>query len=153
MIPIEITSRMDELRSRVQDLGAELVDLRFYHGRGRSTITLLVDKPEGVTLDDCARINSGLGEFFSFLEASYVLEVNSPGLDRPMVSTRDFLRHLNKRVRVIFRDETGRSLTWTGRLLSADEQKISIQLNEGPPREIALTQIQKAVREITIGKE
>ena len=149
MLPIEITSRMEEIRAQVEALGAELVDIHFYRGRGRAVITVLADKPGGITMDDCARINQDLGAYFEFWEGSFLLEVNSPGSDRPLVNERDFLRNIGKRLRVIFRDEMGKTVTLIGKLASAQSEKIEMEVKDGILRGIGLNQIMKAVREVS----
>ena len=79
VLPIEIENRLDEIRSQVEALGAELVDIRFYRGGGRSlpagrqVLTILADKPGGITLEECAKINRELGVYFEFLEGSFIL--------------------------------------------------------------------------------
>ena len=149
MLPQEIENRKEEIRSQVEALGAELVDIRFYRVHGRSILTILADKPEGITLDDCARINGQLGAYFEFLEGSFVLEVSSPGLDRPLANEKDFLRSLGKKVRVIFRDELGKVLTLIGKLTAVQDEKIGIELKDGMLREIGRKDILKAVKEIS----
>ena len=130
-------------------LGAELVDIQFHRGGGRSVVTILADKPGGITLEECARINHELGGYFEFLDGSFLLEVNSPGLDRPLVMERDFLRNLGHKLRVIFRDEMGKTVTLIGKLASVVSNKIEIELKDGLMKTIGLEQIMKAVREVS----
>ena len=148
MLPIEISSRMEEIRAQVEAMGAELVDVQFYRGRGRSVITVLADKPQGITLDDCARINAQLGVYFEFLEGSFLLEVNSPGLDRPLAGERDYMRSLGKRLRVIYRDELGKTSTLIGKLSDMRNEKIQLELKDGIVKEIEMKSVLKAVKEI-----
>ena len=149
MLPQEIENRIGEIRAQVEAFGAELVDIQFRCGPGRSVLTVLADKPGGITLDECARINHELGVYFEFLEGSFLLEVNSPGLDRPLVTERDFLRSLNAKIRVIFRGEMGKTSMLIGKLASVGNEKIELELKDGSSREIGFNQIMKAVREIT----
>ena len=154
MLPQEIEKRREEIRSRVEAFGAELVDIQFsarggsVSGGHRSVLTVLADKPGGITLEECAEINRGLGAYFEFLDASFLLEVNSPGLDRPLVTERDFSRKLGAKLRVIFRDEAGKTATLIGKLVSAGGEKIGMELKSGVLKEIGLGQMMKAVQEI-----
>ncbi|HIE36170.1 MAG TPA: hypothetical protein EYP89_02915 [Candidatus Omnitrophica bacterium] len=80
--------------------GVQLVEFKIFSSQGKFICRCLVDYPEGgITIDDCARINQ---EIFSFLENSkclgddFVVEVNSPGLDRNLKTREDFLRAKKK---------------------------------------------------------
>jgi len=83
--------------------GFELVDVEIA-GSGPSTILrLFIDKPGGVTLDDCAFVSEGVDAVLDVedpFETSYHLEVSSPGLDRPLRKRTDFERYVGRKVRV-----------------------------------------------------
>ena len=87
----------------LQESGLELVDLEFRReGRGW-VLRLFMDKPGGVTLDDCAVVSRELGdqiEVEDLIPASYTLEVSSPGLDRPLKKEEDFLKHIGKLIQL-----------------------------------------------------
>ena len=59
-LPFEIENRREEIIAEVEKLGADLLEIHFRSAAGRSVITLIVDKPGGVTLADCVRINQRL---------------------------------------------------------------------------------------------
>jgi ribosome maturation factor RimP len=77
----------------------ELIDLEFRkEGRGW-VLRIFMDKPGGVTLDDCAEISRQLGdqlEVEDLINHAYTLEVSSPGLDRPLKKDKDFIRNIGK---------------------------------------------------------
>lgn len=81
-----------EVRDRVATLGFELVDLRAGGTSGRTRLQLRVDRPDstpghGVTIDDCASVSRALEQWLdqsSRLGPRYVLEVSSPGIERPI---------------------------------------------------------------------
>ena len=149
MLPQEIENRIGEIRSQIESAGAELVDIQFHRGRGRSVLSILADKEGGISLDECAEINRRLSEYFEFLEGSFLLEVSSPGLDRPLTSEKDFSRRVGEKVKVTFRDATGKTATWTGKLVGVQNQVIEMELKDGARKAIGLNQILKAIREIT----
>jgi len=96
------TGRIEELaETLLKAEGLELIDLEFRkEGRGW-VLRLFMDKPGGVTLDDCADISRQLGdqlEVEDLIPHAYTLEVSSPGLDRPLKKERDFLRSIGKTV-------------------------------------------------------
>ncbi len=91
----EVAAQLDD---RLVALGFELVEVEWAGSKSRPIIRIRVDRPEGggaVTVDDCAKVSRGLEPWLDELESlpeRYVLEVSSPGLDRPLVRTRDFER-------------------------------------------------------------
>ncbi|MBU3933692.1 MAG: ribosome maturation factor RimP, partial [Candidatus Omnitrophica bacterium] len=111
----------------------ELVDLSISRGRRRSVIRLLVDKPGGITLDECARLNQEIGRLIereNIIQESYVLEVSSPGLDRPMESTRDFQRCLGQLVKIVLRKPLNRQNVWVGVMEAVDKANVVIRTEE-----------------------
>jgi ribosome maturation factor RimP len=94
--------------------GYELVEL-IYRYEGRDLyLRVLADRAEGgITLDECSSLNSGIGAMLdekNLVDARYILEVSSPGLDRPLRTKADFLRCLNRRARLFLRESLeGRS--------------------------------------------
>ena len=90
------------LRGAVTALGLELCHLDWKPGR-RGTLTLTVDREGGVSLDDCERASRAVSAILDAREGSlpsYVLEVESPGLDRPLWTLADCARFRGKRVTV-----------------------------------------------------
>ena len=156
MLPFEIENRMQAIRAEVERDGIELLEVHFRRsGSMRGVLTLIVDKPGGVTLDDCADVNRRLGSYLDreaeteagFLGGSYYLEVNSPGLDRPLRTPKDFERAKGERVRVAWKAENGAGLVATGDLLQVSAESIEVGEKNGPLR-ISFTAITKASRDV-----
>ena len=89
----------------VVSLGYEIVDIVERSEYGQKVITFAVDKvPDGVSLDDCERLHYAIEPIMDELDPTggkpYVLEVSSPGLDRPLKTQRDFERNYGKEVEV-----------------------------------------------------
>ena len=85
----------------------ELVECVAHRQGSQWMVRLLVDKVGGVTIHDCARVNRAIGEALevsNLLGERYTLEVSSPGLDRPLVSRRDFQRAIGEEVEVQLRE-------------------------------------------------
>lgn len=85
----------------------ELIDIVFKaEGKG-GILRLLVDKPYGITLNECSQLNRDISEALDksgIIEGRYILEVSSPGADRPIITEKDFLRAKGKRVRIITKE-------------------------------------------------
>jgi ribosome maturation factor RimP len=124
-------------------LGFELVDVQ---AAGRSgLVRVFIDRPGGVTVDDCAAVSRHLTRLFAVEDVAYErLEVSSPGLDRPLHKAADFARFAGRRVEVRMRlpDETGRR-RFVG-LLQGVEGAAAMLLVEGRPVALALEGMERA---------
>jgi len=120
-----------ELDRRVADLGYELVEVRWGGSGQRPLLKLRIDRPDakpgsGVTVDECATVSRALEPWLDAHQAlgdKYVLEVSSPGVDRPLVRQRDFDRFRGERVAVTGHDVLlGRSTRLEGELLGLQDE-------------------------------
>ena len=131
-----------ELEGRVEDLGYEVVEVR-WGGRGeRPLLKLRIDRQDsgpgsGVTVDECATVSRALEPWLDAhagLSQKYVLEVSSPGVDRPLVRQRDFDRFRGERVAVTGHQVLlGRSTRLEGELLGlrdegSEEESVVLRL-------------------------
>jgi ribosome maturation factor RimP len=127
----------------VSGMGFECVDFQ-QSNRGR-LLRVFIDKPEGVTVDDCAAVSRQLSRVFAVEGAEYDrLEVSSPGLDRPLRKASDFRRFSGQRVEVRMRerDASGRR-RYAGLLLNCDEQAATIEV-DGQSVTLALADMDRA---------
>jgi len=91
------------LEPAIEAEGMELVQLEIGGAGRRQAVRVFLDKPGGVGLDDCARMSRTLGALIDVedpISASYVLEVSSPGVNRPLTKPAHFERAVGQRVRV-----------------------------------------------------
>ena len=124
-------------------MGYELVDAQASNG-GR-LLRLFIDKPGGVTLDDCAAVSRQLSRVFEVEGVDYErLEVSSPGLDRPLRKESDFARFAGQRAEVRMRspDATGRR-KFVGVLRGAAQGQLQIEA-DGQMVALALDDVERA---------
>ena len=137
------------------DFGFELVDLELKREGRDWFLRLFIDKPGGITLDDCVEVSrevSAVLEVEDPIESTYRLEVSSPGLDRPLKKPTDFERFAGQQVKLkthtlIDPDERGhRRKTFVGELLGCDGTLVRLRQTDRRGGEIALalTEIDKA---------
>lgn len=89
------------LEETVPGLGYELVDVEF---GSRGLLRVFIDRPEGISIDDCVAVSNHLTRLFMVENIEYErLEVSSPGMDRPLKKPADFERFAGERVRVKLR--------------------------------------------------
>lgn len=108
----------------------ELVDVEFIKEAGNWYLRIYIDKPEGITLDDCQIVSEQVGEILDKkdpIEQSYFLEVSSPGLDRPLKKDRDFEKYKGELVDVkVFQAVNGKKV-FQGELMGLKDDKICIK--------------------------
>ena len=133
------------LESTLTGLGYELVDLEIVQfGRNR-LLRLFIDKPEGVTIDDCTYVSNHVSRLLAVeLDYDYDrLEVSSPGLDRPLKKEGDFARFAGETVKIKLRIPQEGKRKFTGVLLGLDDGRIKLDV-DGSEVAIALENLDKA---------
>jgi len=114
-------------------LGLEVVEVKLL-GSGRKTLLrVIIDKPGGVTLDDCEALSKDLEAVLDVedpIRGTYTLEVSSPGLDRPLKERRDFKRNIGRLIKVSTREKIGGRGAFLGRLLRAEENSFIILVGD-----------------------
>ncbi len=95
---------LNELIEPIADeMGFELVDIEYLSQYGRWILRIYLDKVGGITLDDCARASREIGAIIDvkdIFHRKYVLEVSSPGLNRPLRKEEDFINAIGKKVKI-----------------------------------------------------
>ena len=121
------------------DLGYELVDLQLQQDGKQLALRIFVDKPAGITLDDCVEVSrevSAILEVEDPIRSAYRLEVSSPGLDRPLKKATDFERFAGKKARLksknlIDPDQRGTTRkTFVGTLLGFEDDNVRLELTD-----------------------
>ena len=129
----------------------ELVDLLCRRQGARRVLQFLVQTPEGVTLDQCAALNRALSdalEAAAALDEPYVLEVASPGLDRPLMTARDFARIAGETVVVELAEPYAGKRALVGQVVSADAQSVTLETKQLGTVPVPLAHITRAVRKL-----
>jgi ribosome maturation factor RimP len=87
----------------LDEMDIELVDVEYLSEGGRWVLRIYADREGGITLDDCARVSREIGDVIDvkdFFRQPYVLEVSSPGLNRPLKREKDFVRAVGKNIKI-----------------------------------------------------
>src|SRR5215469_6339355 len=113
--------------------GLEVVDVEFRGGDKSRMLRVFIDKPAGVTHEDCANFSREFGTILDVEDAvpgaAYVLEVSSPGLDRKLTRPADFERFTGSRVKLTTRDPVNRNRHFEGRSESFRDGRQSLDLS------------------------
>lgn len=125
----------DTLRIKVKPLveedGLELVELNFFEGKSSSILRVYVDKFGGVTLDECAKLNRKIGDYLeteNLISRRYLLEVSSPGLDRPLKSAGDFQRKIGEKIKVFLKEKEQGANELIGRIKDIRDDNLILQI-------------------------
>lgn len=112
----------------------ELVDVEYVKEVGVWYLRAYIDKEGGITVDDCEIVSRKLGEWLDkedFIEDSYILEVSSPGLGRPLRKEKDFVRNTGKAVEVKLYKPFNKQKEYTGILKEFDADTVTITIEDG----------------------
>ena len=111
----------------------ELVDVEYVKEGGSWYLRAYIDKPGGITVNDCEIVNRALGDLLDehdFIEESYILEVSSPGLGRPLKKERDFARSLGEEVEIRTYRMVNKQKEFRGILKAYDKDTVTIETEE-----------------------
>lgn len=149
------TALINRIKELIQPVltsrGIELVELTCHPGGGRLTLRLLADTAKGITVDQLTALNRSVGaliEEHDLIPERYLLEVSSPGLDRPLKTWIDFERVIGRRIKVTTTLPVADKLENRGEVLLANEEAVVLKLDSGERLQIPLSQIAHAIQEI-----
>lgn len=129
--------------------GFELWDVEYVKEGGNWYLRAYIDKPGGIMVDDCEAVSRELSDILDeqdFIEESYILEVSSPGLGRPLKKERDFERSLGEEVEIHTYRAIERQKEFIGILKDYDKNTVTIEYEDGEMKtfeksEIALVRL------------
>ena len=111
----------------------ELVDVEFVKEAGNWFLRAYIDKPGGIGVDDCETVSRRLSDLLDeqdFIEESYILEVSSPGLGRPLKKDKDFERSIGESVDVRLFRAIDRQKEFTGILKAWDKDTVTLEFED-----------------------
>ena len=146
----------EHLRPELTAVGYDLEDLSVAAAGRRSVVRVVVDKDGGVTLDDVADVSRTISDVLDrvdesepgLLGATYVLEVSSPGVDRPLTAPRHWRRNVRRLVTATLRE----GAPVTGRVLSADEEAVTLDVS-GEQRVLAYADVVRGTVQVEFGRK
>lgn len=124
---------LDLLAPEIEALGYELVELDAPAPGGSGTLRIYIDSAEGVGLEDCERVShrvSGVLDVEDPVPGQYVLEVSSPGLDRPLRTAEHFRRQVGKVVKLVLAAGRPGRRRYKGTILGIDEGVLEIEVDD-----------------------
>ena len=127
-------TRTEELITPVLDrMNFELVDVEYVKEGGTWYLRAYIDKEGGITVNDCEAVAREMNEILDkedFVEDSYVFEVSSPGLGRPLKKEKDYVRSMGKEVEIRTYRAINREKEFYGILSAYDENTVTIKTED-----------------------
>ena len=115
----------------VKEENLELVNLEFSPSGSKSLLRMYVDRPEGVTIGECANLSRKVSDFLDMedlIPHRYNLEVSSPGLDKPLIKREDFVRRVGEKVRVFLKEPVDGRLELIGEIKKFSEETLYLSI-------------------------
>lgn len=128
-------TRTEELITPILDrMNFELVDVEYVKEGGTWYLRAYIDKEGGITVNDCETVAREMNEILDredFVEDSYVFEVSSPGLGRPLKKEKDYIRSMGREVEIRTYRAINREKEFYGILSAYDENTVTIKTEDG----------------------
>lgn len=134
------------LEPTVARMGYELADLEVRLGGKGGFVRVFIDKPEGISLDDCEQVSRAISAILDVedpVPGQYDLEVSSPGLDRKLTKVEHFQRFIGETLKVSMRFPVAGRRRFRGQLLSVDDENIEVEV-DGQSHTLSLAAIDTA---------
>lgn len=121
----------------LDSMGFELVDVEYVKEGGEWYLRTYIDKEGGITINDCEAVSRLFNEKLDqedFIEESYIMEVSSPGLGRPLKKEKDYKRSMGKELEIRTYKAIDREKEFYGILQAYDDSSVTIETEEGTTR-------------------
>jgi ribosome maturation factor RimP len=134
------------IEAAIETLGYELVGVEYIQGGSDPILRIYIDSDQGISIEDCERVShqvSGILDVEEPVKSAYLLEVSSPGFDRPLFKARDFERFVGAQAKVTMKLPVNGRRNFTGQLQGFDDGEILIEV-DGEVYALPLAKLAKA---------
>lgn len=117
----------------VEGYGFELVDVEYVKEAGTWYLRAYIDKPGGITVDDCEVVSRAFSDILDekdYIDDTYIFEVSSPGLGRPLKKEKDFARSIGEEVEIRTYRPINRQKEFVGFLKEYDQETVTIEYED-----------------------
>jgi len=146
-----VEKRVEEVALPVlEELGLELVEVHYRREQGGWVLRLIIDKQDGVSLEDCAAVSREVGQLLDIgdvIDQAYNLEVSSPGLDRPLKNMADFQRFTGRKAKIKTIEPVDGEHVFIGKIQQTEGEMIILEIGRREVK-IPFMQVSKARLEV-----
>jgi len=137
----------------INDLGIDLVDIDLKKMGAKALLRVYIETDAGVNIDDCEQVSREVSAILDVedpIPYAYVLEVSSPGLERPLKKPADFIRFKGNMVRVVTREALDKQTFFVGTLAEATDHEIVLHLPKDKEITITYDNISRSKLEVEV---
>ena len=152
-----IVDRIDKIAAQAaKDNGVEFVHSEIVGSKRNMTVRIYIDKPGGVTLEDCSIVSRAIEDVIDaddFIPTPYVLEVSSPGLERPLFTIEDFQKFVGKKAKVKTSESFNGQANFNGRIEAVEDSEIVFDDKTNGTVRIPFDKVAKANLKVDLAEE
>lgn len=119
----------------IENLGYDVLEVEYAKKVDGMNLTFYIDSEKGINLDDCEKVNNAITDVLDEInvsdDATYILNVSSAGLDRPIKNEKDFKRNYNKLVEIKLYVPINKQKVFKGKLIDFNESSYKIEQEDG----------------------
>ena len=117
----------------IEELGYEVIEVEYAKKSDGMNLSFFIDKEEGIVIDDCEKVSRAIDDLLEELDptegVAYILNVSSPGIDRPIKTNRDFERNLQKEISITLFSKLDGKKKFEGTLVGYTDEDVTIKKN------------------------
>lgn len=132
------------LKPLMEEYQFELVDVEYVKEGGSWYLRAYIDKEGGITVDDCELVSRRMSDLLDqkdYIEESYIFEVSSPGLGRPLKKEKDYVRSMGKELEIRTYRAINKEKEFYGVLKAYDDNTVTIEIDDGTEMTFAKSEI------------
>ena len=118
----------------IEELGYDVVEVEYIKKSDGMNLTFYIDSDNGIQIEDCEKVSKAIDKLLEELnpteDKAYILNVSSPGIDRPLKKERDFLRNKGKEIEVTLFSKIDGKKKFVGKLVDFTDETITIENND-----------------------
>ena len=122
------------IKKRVEDIGYELYDVIYLKEGKNYILRIVIDKPEGITLEDCEKVNNEITDMIdeaNYIKEQYFFEVSSPALERVLSKEWQLKKYIGEEVEIrLFKKDENNFKQYEGILKSVENEYLEIEQEE-----------------------
>jgi len=152
-----VEKKIEEIAERVcADYGIELVHVEIAGSNKSPTVRITIDKPEGITHEDCANASNAVGTVLDvedFISSAYTLEVSSPGLERELYKLSEYEKFAGSLAKMKTREAVNGQRNFRGRIIGIEDESVIFDDKTNGRVSVPFAIIKKANLEIDVEEE
>ena len=117
----------------VEEYGFELVDVEYVKEGGTWYLRTYIDKEGGISIDDCEKVSRRLSDILDekdYIDDTYIMEVSSPGLGRPLKKEKDYEKSIGRMIEIKLFSPVDKSKEYSGVLKEYDKDTVTISIDD-----------------------